>query len=173
MLETEGLEQQGQAGIRLDGKTVHSADTGQFLDEVAQHIGPQVAGIDAMAQGGKGFQNLPFLGDGFGQGDVAVCRGQGVAAPGFGKALDQHVIAAIKEDEAHIDAAFRFQGTQLAGQGGNAAATAHVHGHGHPFITVGSHLRHQLGQQQRRQVIYTVITRILQNPQCNTLAGPR
>ena len=160
VLEAEGLEQQDQpAALVLPDK---------ILDAGAQRIGPQVAGVDVVAERGQHFQRLAFARDGFFQRHVVA--GQRMAPAGFGKALDQHIVARIEEDEAQRDA-LRLQLAQLRRQRRDARPAAHVHRHGDQFVLLRPQVADQVRQQRRRQVVHAVIAGIFQHIECNGFAG--
>jgi hypothetical protein len=119
VLEAEGFEQQDQPAALVE--------RGELLDAGAQRIRPQVAGIDVVAERGQHFQRLALARDGLLQRHVVA--GQRMAPAGFGKALDQHLVARVEEDEAQRDA-LRLQLAQLRRQRRDARAAAHVDRHG-------------------------------------------
>ena len=59
VLEAEGLEQQRQPCARLEGD--------EILDPGAQGVGPEVAGVDAVAEGGNRFERIALAADRLGQ----------------------------------------------------------------------------------------------------------
>ena len=87
---------------------------------------------------------------------------QRMPAAGFGKALDQDRVAGVQKDEAHLDV-IAFKLAQLFRQVGNTAAAAHVRSHGDTLVTLTAQVTHQLGQQRRRQIVYTVIAAVFKH----------
>ena len=105
MFESEGLEHQGQPLARLG--------LDELADPLAQGVGFQAAGIDAMAQAGDGFKQQTFTADSFIQ--RLPGAGHWVPAAGFGIAFEQCFFIGVQKQEGRAHAIFRQPGEAVRG----------------------------------------------------------
>jgi hypothetical protein len=158
VLETEGLEQQRQAG----GRNPH-----EILDPVAQDVGPEVAGVHALREVRQSGEQPALALDALGQREAAV--GKRVAPPRFGEALDQRVGLRLQEQHPHIVAA-RAEIAELPRQLGERLRAAQLHAQGHARVAGPRQEAHGLRQQPGRQVVHVVIAAVLEHVEGHALA---
>ena len=159
VLEAERLEHQGQAmpRFRFDELTY----------PLAQRVGLEAAGIDAMTKGRDRFEQLALAADRFGQ--RLILAAQGVAAPRFGVTLEQGLIVGMKEEEGLAHAVF-LELAQLLRQEVDALAGTGVDRDCYLVDPLFGEHPHQYGEHDHRQVVYAVVACIFEQVQGDGLA---